>query len=353
MKNKKHKRTNNKKFNFLIVIYIILISLFLGYSIFLIVGFFDNNIKENTYKKYHSQQENYYTELVQKEGIDAAFIDLKSNYKKNPRTRKICHDIVHFIGRAAVDKYPSVEDAFKYGDAFCWSGYYHGVMEKILSQKPLFNESEKINSICENIPGRERYSFDYYNCVHGLGHGFMYITDNELFESLETCDKFDGWWERESCYGGVFMENVNTNLRYHYTKYLKDDDPLYPCNVASIRYKPSCYLMQTSYILDINGADFSGVFNLCKEVEEPYTDICYQSLGRDASGYSVSDVKKTSRICLLGKDFRQRSNCVIGAVKDFISYFHSDVEAKKLCSSLPEELKEKCFQTAREFYKVF
>ena len=291
--------------------------------------------------------------MAYEQGIVAAFSGLKQDYNKNPLVRRMCHDIVHFVGRAAVDKYPNVDEAFQHGDGFCWSGYYHGVMEKFLSKKEGFNASKEINFICENISGKENYSFDYYNCVHGLGHGVMYITNNELFDSLGMCDNLEGWWERESCYGGVFMENINTNFRYHYTRYLNPDDQFYPCNKVRERYKPACYLMQTSYMLDVANGDFSAVFGLCEQIEDPYTDICYQSLGRDASGYTISNIEKTRKICLLGKDFRQQSNCVIGAVKDFIAYYHSDSEARKLCSSLNKDLQEVCFRTAEEFYINF
>jgi len=56
---------------------------------------------------------------------------------------------------------------------------------------------------------------------------------------------------------------------------------------------------------------------------------------------------------MLGKGHRQESNCVIGAVKDFISYFHADKQAKEFCSSLPNELKNICLDTAESYYKNF
>jgi hypothetical protein len=100
-------------------------------------------------------------------------------------------------------------------------------------------------------------------------------------------------------------------------------------------------------------SDFARVFELCGQVEAPYVDTCYQSLGRDASGWSGSNIESTKRSCLLGKDFRQQSNCILGAVRDFISYHHSDVQAKALCAALPTDLTETCGREVGVYYANF
>ena len=150
------------------------------------------------------------------------------------------------------------------------------------------------------------------------------------------------------------MENIIADEINHVAKYLKQDDPLYPCNAVEDKYKNTCYLMQTSRMLTLVGQDFKKVFELCSTVGEPYIDICYQSLGRDASGRTVSNSEQTRATCLLGKEYREQSNCVIGAVKDFISYHHSDAQAREFCSSLPEEsLRSICLSTAESYYRLF
>lgn len=295
----------------------------------------------------------YYQGLLQKEGSKAAMSDLRARYG-DPFIHSQCHQLAHVIGReAALFYHQNLSEAFRYGDSFCWSGYYHGVMEGIVGDIGKENLVAKLDSICKDIPGKEKHSFDYYNCVHGLGHGIMATLGNELPASLKMCDNLTGGWERSSCWSGAFMENIIADEVYHVSKYLKDDDPLYPCNMVEDTYRNTCYLMQTSRMLALVGRDFSKVFELCSRVEEPYTNTCYQSLGRDASGNTVSNVEMTRKYCMLGRDFRQQSNCIIGAVKDFISFHHSDKEAKELCVSLPQELQETCSTTAENYYKLF
>jgi hypothetical protein len=278
-------------------------------------------------------------------GPTVALADLKQLYAHNTYVVSQCHQFTHVIGNTASELYPEIGDAFRFGDGICWSGYYHGVVEQAAKRFSVDTIKARTNDLCAQIPGKERYSFDYYNCVHGLGHGFMAITKNELFDSLHLCDNLTGRWEQESCYGGAFMENVMADNRNHQTKYLKPDDLLYPCTAVEETYKGQCYLMQTSYALTKNGHDFANLFALCARAETNYQDICAQSIGRDASGQSVSQVEQTRSWCALAQNPIQERNCVIGAVKDFISYYHGNTEAEKLCNAFPEDLAVTCRQT--------
>jgi hypothetical protein len=294
--------------------------------------------------------EKFYTNIVLTEGVAAAFADLKDRYNTNGYVKAQCHPIAHAIGRAAVQKYPDVSSAYEHGDSYCWSGYYHGVLEAVVANIGRENVPDELNTICANIPGKDRYSFDYFNCVHGLGHGLMAFTNDELPDSLKLCDRLSGNWENRSCYGGVFMENIIANGINHVTKYLKADDPLYPCDGIDDKYRTDCYLMQTSHMLAAENNDFKKVFDLCSSVGT-FADTCYQSLGRDASGQNSSDPVITKTRCMLGADFDQRSNCVIGAVKDFISYFHGIDQGNVFCNSLDADLAKLCLDVGSNYYK--
>ena len=54
---------------------------------------------------------------------------------------------------------------------------------------------------------------------------------------------------------------------------------------------------------------------------------------------------------MLGKDYEAQSNCVNGAVKDFISYYDDDDKGKELCDSLEADMREVCFEAAEEYSK--
>ena len=291
--------------------------------------------------------------LTNEKGTAASFGLLRKIYPINDYVRSQCHPITHVIGRTAALLYPTAAEAYKYGDSYCWSGYYHGVLETMVFKIGYENLSKSLNDICAPLEQARKYSFDHFNCVHGLGHGVMAVYGDDLFESLKACDALTDWWNRSSCWGGVFMENVIVDNTYHNSRFLKPEDPHYPCNAVGDAYKQTCYLMQTSYMLKVNNQDFDKVFALCSQTEDAYKNTCYQSLGRDASGGSLSEVAPTVAKCSYGDDTNQISNCIIGASKDFVSYFHGTSEAREFCKAWADpKLREVCDSTVTAYAQV-
>lgn len=287
------------------------------------------------------------TNTVKNHGSKKAFDQLKEQYPKVEFVKSQCHQLVHVVGRASYAKYGNLAETFANGDRFCWSGYYHGVMEQIAIENGNDYIVQNANTICEPIARKERYSFYHYNCVHGLGHGVMHALDGNLFTSLTACDNIVDSWERTSCYGGTFMQNIMNQQSPDETAprpsaYLRSNEPMYPCTAVETKYKNECYLMQTSHALQLFNYDFNRVFEACAAVEEAFRLTCYISIGRDSSGQSVSDVIQTRDKCLLGPTHEARKYCIHGAAVDFVSYFNDTKEADKLCNSLPGELQDDC-----------
>jgi hypothetical protein len=300
-----------------------------------------------------------YRALVLDSGVEAAFADLKYEHEKSGFVRAACHQLTHVIGRTAAERYGDVAGAYSRGDPFCSSGYYHGVTEAFVGRIGAENMLDKADELCADLREHQKYSLYHFGCAHGLGHGFMDVLENELFESLDTCDALKDGWEREACSGGVFMENVMAmDNPSHPSEYLKADQPLYPCTAVETRHKNECYKHQTGYALFTRSDDYAKVFNLCATVEDEPHPGCYQGLGKNAAlhsiKYVIGDVAKaeaTRRLCMLGADHEARSNCVIGAVRAIINYYNSDVQAKALCETFEADLRTMCFQEAEEHYK--
>ena len=298
--------------------------------------------------------------VTQKYNPETATALLKKQYSQVSYVKGDCHQLMHVVGRAAYAKYGNLADAFAHGDQFCWSGFYHGIMEELSREKGYNYIFAHASTLCSQVAKKYgQYAFNTYNCVHGLGHGFMELEDENLFDALKSCDAFKNSWDAQSCYGGVFMQNVmnvqgpeGEDLATY--KYLKADDPMYPCDAVANQYKGSCYLMQTSFALQVDNYDFNKVFAQCADVQpQPLTNICYQSLGRDASGQSISDVTKTKDTCMLGPDLEAQENCFTGAVKDFVSYFHSDKKGYELCAAAPPVIKQSCNYTVKQYFSTF
>lgn len=300
----------------------------------------------------------YYAEMAYNQTPKIAMQAMAKDYNTDSFVKSQCHQLTHIVGRTGYEKTGNLEKAYAQGDSFCWSGYYHGAMEQ--AAKRLGNDKirQMAPTICAPFAKKSRYSFDHFNCVHGLGHGLMAVDGYNLFDGLDSCKVLKDSWEQSSCYGGIFMENVMVAARGDGTSaYFKDGQPLYPCTAVDSTYKEQCYLMQTSYILSHNSYDFAKTFDECAKADRGFVDTCYRSLGRDASGSTVSDVARTAAICKLGGDADGAIfNCMLGADRDFVSYFHGVDKAKQLCQAFGEirsELAEPCLQDVASYYSTF
>lgn len=295
---------------------------------------------------------------VMEQSPEFATAALKKAYETNTYVQAQCHQLTHVIGQTAGKRYPDVATAYEHGDDFCASGYYHGIMQTLVAQIGFSKIKSQINTICASVKAKQAYDLDHHNCVHGLGHGIMGVNSNNLPVSLEICDSLKDEWERGSCYSGVFMENVMAYISPETsTKFLKDDDPLYPCNAVENKYKQQCYLMQTSHALTLLNADFDKVFDVCETVPEKTNEsICYESLGRDASGWNVTDKIKTRDVCLLGDSELAIQGCVIGAAKDITYYHHDDDQANAFCDEFKAQrpnLTTACRKIVKSYYDNF
>ena len=304
---------------------------------------------------YACQQERYRDLVRDSAGVEAAFAGLKDEYGKNELAKAECHQLAHVIGRAAAELYGDLAATYGRGDNFCFAGYYHGAMETFVAEIGAGKILEEADTLCADLRERQNRSFYHYNCVHGLGHGFMGVLGNELFEALEVCDALPDAWERENCYGGVFMENLMTERNTgNPSKYLDADQPLYPCTEVETRYKNKCYQNQTAYALKAQSNDFAKAFDLCATaVEDDFRPACYQGLGRAADGQSITDEAETEDACILGQDYDARANCLIGAVGHSIAFYQSDERAKALCESVEADLRDVCLRAVEEFYGRF
>ncbi|MCA1703291.1 MAG: hypothetical protein LC808_08530, partial [Actinobacteria bacterium] len=264
--------------------------------------------------------------IVQRAGVDAAFAELKRGYQREGFLRAACHPITHEIGHAAVNRYGKLADAYARGDPFCSAGYFHGVTARIIEKIGPGELIDEANRLCGDLGGHRRHSIYHRNCAHGLGHGFMLVRHYDLRDSLATCDELSDDWERRSCYGGVFMENVMTlGTTRKPTKSLRPDDPLYPCHALDRRYRNMCYQKQTGYALYIRDDDFAAVFKLCGRVERAFRPACHQGLGTNVAVQNLKRVFQerqrtglTAGTCMSGRDRDARANCLKGAVRALI-----------------------------------
>lgn len=261
-----------------------------------------------------------------------------------------CHEVTHYLGRNEFMKSKSVPDTFEKIIDVCHNGAYHGVIEGYFIDKNIaLDNIEVLTREVKNICGQRsdyKRATVYGECVHGIGHAMMFVTEGELVKSLSMCDSL-AIEDRVPCYGGVFMENSSSSTNTdHPPKYVKADDPLYPCSILEEKYLETCYSYQSSHFAKLSSHDWLKVIALCQSVPERYQMGCFKIMGTNQVGFSQDMLGRKSN-CELIPSLAQRRSCLNGVVDGLVGRYHRDFDMTiSFCSILEEGDKKDCYKTA-------
>ena len=296
-------------------------------------------------------------QIVRDQGTGQALTRLEELAGQDQAVLSEAHNYAHLIGKFSFAHYQDAPRAFGQCREVFQSGCYHGVLEAYFASTDKI-EAQDIAALCDKAVGRDSAAIVRFQCLHGMGHGLTSSFAHDIFRALQYCDYLGTDWDRSSCYGGVFMENVvfaweqrfgtaSQQSRHdhgqNHATYLKAEDPLYPCNSLGEKYLQQCYLMQTSAILMFNGHDFAKAFQECDKAPERWKATCYQSLGRDASGFTLRDSDRSYQLCELG-DPKYRGYCYVGAILNFIDVTWKLDQALAFCQRVATEYKGQCYE---------
>ncbi|MEO5579010.1 MAG: hypothetical protein ABIR58_00010 [Gemmatimonadaceae bacterium] len=287
--------------------------------------------------------------------------------------RRDGHVYAHMIGITAGKRGGDVAKTFVLCNTSNQSGCYHGVIQAYFDVAKNVGPDE-VNAVCQAFRGAQADQWLRFQCAHGVGHGLTMFYAHDLPKALTGCDFFSEDWDRHSCYGGAFMENiVNATMPEHPSHGLKSHDErsgtdmagmdhdakpkfraldpgdlLYPCSIMADRYLVSCYEMQTSVMLNHNKGDIKGAATTCDTAPPRLRHVCYQSLGRDISAYSLQDPVKGVAMCSLGTP-RFQPWCFVGLVKNLVDLNARSEDGMAFCKTLTgESNKLKCYEAVGE-----
>jgi hypothetical protein len=256
-----------------------------------------------------------------------------------------CHRIAHAIGAASLVRYRgNVARTFAEGSSSCFSGYYHGVLERALVSVRS-NDPDRLGNVARGLcddPDVLVSRWMAYQCFHGLGHGLMITTGYGLPTSLDACERIETYLDRTSCKGGVFMENISSSYGVK-SRWVRDDDPVYPCNAVDRNDKITCYGMVTSRILRVDGLDWENAAEICSGVESAFVKTCFRSLGRDISGQTHREPQEIVELCAVTRPYDAEGACISAAAMDMVSNFTSGTQAAVLCETAAVALRGECF----------
>lgn len=265
---------------------------------------------------------------------------LSKDMDKDPKLANVCHGITHLIGQAAYQKYGSFDEALKYKDELCGSGYIHGVIEEKLSTST--DIIGELKTLCK--PQNDG------NCYHGVGHGAMYFTGNNLPKSLTICDSFPTDTSRGTCYEGVFMENFNTDLNAHPNKYLKNEDTFYPCTDVAAIYKGACYFYAPRYFLQRHIRTYQSLLNFCNQAEDNYKLTCLNGAGSAVMKENIDNPSLVLGVC---RSSINENYCIDGMVSYYMVHYYSVQKGSDLCQTMSGSEKDVCLQSVQKRISFF
>jgi hypothetical protein len=274
---------------------------------------------------------------------------------EDPELRRDCHPVVHAVGRETFRLKGNIHDSFAACDQTCHSGCYHGSVERFLRGDDVYSQTDKHPSQAElkqkaaaacdpNTPIRLRFQ-----CLHGLGHALMFFSRYELDPSLSACDALPDDWSRNSCYGGVFMENVSnaTNEKKNFSP----TDYHVPCNRVESRYRRECYMMQSSRMSEM-GLPLGQLFEECLKAGE-HGITCVQSIGRDLSNEArAGQPRSVAEKCQIARG-ESRHACVRGVVYALADNTWDGRYAMPFCVAFSQEAERaNCFKESIDYLRA-
>ncbi len=277
--------------------------------------------------------------LVQAQDPRVAMAEMRKAVTGNPALTRSCHGIVHDIGHAAYEKYKDFGEAMQFQDEFCNSGYLHGIIEMHFAQSK--NPIVDLQTVCNPYPIG---SFTSFECFHGIGHGLMYYTINDLPKSLELCEKLQNEFAKSNCAGGVFMENFNTDQKDHISKYLDPKDPGQICKIQDAKFKNACYVYAPIYYLHLHKNNYTEALAWCRTTEGGYQDACAEGVSSQAIKENIENPLLVEDACTSGT-LKQLAPCIHGLVGLYTNHFASFEQSRKLCFNLQFLNRQTCLET--------
>lgn len=291
------------------------------------------------------------SERLATRGVAEAVATLDALVKSDADVAEHAHEYAHGIGIEAYGKSSDIVGLFApCGDGYS-SGCRHGVIQAYFDSRSQVTQPE-VEALCQPFKSATASRWVLFQCVHGMGHGLTMFHGHDLPRALTDCDLLSDGWDRESCYGGAFMESViNATAPHHPAtqlaahshhkvgaefKAMDPADPLYPCSIMAERYLHACYQMQTSVMLNLNHGNIGDAARSCERAPGQVRSVCFQSLGRDITSYASRDPKKTADLCDKARD-PYRPACYFGAAKALVDWTATTDAAFAFCRIVAHE----------------
>lgn len=272
-----------------------------------------------------------------------ALADLDRITRRQPLASRFCHAVAHELGHAALAKYHGdFAKAVSYQNDVCGSGYLHGVVEEKLSQAA--DPATAVTTLCS--PQQTD------SCLHGIGHGAMFVSDLDVTRAEHLCDRFPQTGQVVSCSEGLFMQlfepdESDPHAMAQLPAQRLAAEPFYPCPDQPGVYQSACYFYAPAYFLQrhdyaTHPESFAAALRWCRSA--PSADgraTCTRGAGSRLMKYTMDRPGWVGEQCLAAAAW-QRGLCMDGAVSYWDVNFADSSARSRLCPQLAPAARRLC-----------
>lgn len=290
--------------------------------------------------KRFAEEANTLPAIVRRDGPPAALAHLAQVIADEPDLADVCHGLTHVIGEAAYDRY-GFQDALAFEHDLCGSGYIHGIVESYM--ETVDDLPAAMRSICEP---------DDPKCFHGIGHGLMYRSINDVPGSLALCDTYDERFQKAQCAEGVFMENFDADEQSHDSDYLDPADPFSACRGRDPLYEGVCAFYMVRYYIRLHPRAYVQALDWCETIPAGPRDACVKGVGDTAMKQNIGDPQFAETVCDSAVPERRRY-CIEGVSSYFVVHHASTVRGRAMCGTLREENRAACIKIVDQSVSIY
>jgi hypothetical protein len=251
-----------------------------------------------------------------------------------------CHDRGHDLGKLIYSKIGEIGRALATCDGACNSACMHGVFREALSVEGATADEGHLRpkAVASRVQQACAQSGGYLlgDCLHGLGHAFMYLAGYDIPRAMGYCDQLGDYPKSYYCATGAYMELSNNPP----AGFLLGKSLYFPCNQSP--YPAACFRYRFPVSLPgfyKSGGNLGQLIRGCMALEGAYRLGCFHGIGNGHLSQLARKPELLGKICG-GGEHDDQVVCVEGAVERIARY--QPETAVRACGSLPDWRQQIC-----------
>lgn len=280
----------------------------------------------------------FYTGWIDRIGANGIVDTLK-------RVEPGCHGRGHDLGKLLFEKIGEIQRALASCEEVCNSGCMHGVFRQAMSGEAARGADGKMDPLrlaarVEKDCGANG-EYPIGDCIHGLGHAFMYQADYDVEGAIALCDRLGDHARKYYCATGAYMELTNNPPK----GYLDGKSIYFPCDQAP--YPAACFRYRFPVSLAQfyrGGGKFAELAQGCAALEGSYRLGCFHGIGNGHLQILIKQPEALGQVCGHGTRDDQ-AVCIEGAMERMARYHNA--LAQRACASLGDWRQAGCDESLK------